>query len=478
MEHEDRMLEPMETMRGAVPACARPRRFGRRAVLQGGAGWLAPAALGVAIAGTACAPPAVTSPAAAAELYVGLARAHAVAVLDAVTDRVIRRISLAALGRYALPGQIGVGPMGAAAVLPLVGSKPNVGLIRPARGAAGVPATRPDEGREGAIRRCLERLVGPATGEEFKAEEVRVASEVPPPTRPGDYRPGPSVQGLVSDGRGRAYVLVVGAEPERGDQGGARASIAILDLARGAVLRHLPLDLKPRGRPPGAPVLPASQTDVIALAVEPDGSRLYVSTWERNSLSWSRGRVLALDTASGAVVMETSLPDGSTITHFAIAAPPPGVRALSGAFTETVVYGVVATPVLGDDDMGWTLASYPLLVAFDGDGLDMLAAWPLDELPIALAVTPQGRRAYLLAGRDWGGAWSRRLISLDLASGATTGRWPLPGGCLALAMGPAGKVYVADTFGDRLWRVDTRTNTLLGSLSLPGAPLALAARPT
>ncbi len=476
------MLERTETMRGAVLAFAQPRRLGRRAVLLSGAGVLAPAALGVAVAGTACAPPAVTSPAATAELYVGLAREHAVAVLDAVTDRVIRRISLAALGRYALPGQIGVGPMGAAAVLPLVGSKPNVGLIRPAR--AGEAAAAGQD--EGAIRRCLELLAGPAAGrrgrgspaEGFRAEEVRVADDAPASTRPGDYRPGPSVQGLVSDGRGRAYVLVVGTEPERGDQGGARASIAVLDLARGAVLRHLPLDLKPRGRPPGMAPLPGSQTDVMALAVEPDGSRLYLSTWERNPLSWSRGRVLALDTASGAVVMETSLPDGSTVTHFAIAAPPSGVHALSSAAAETAVYGVVATPVLGDDDMSWTLASYPLLVAFDGNRLDTLAAWPLDELPIGLAVTPEGRRAYLLAGRDWSGAWSRRLIGLDLGSGATIGRWPLPGGCLALAMGPAGKVYVADTFGDRLWRVDTRTNTLLGSLSLPGAPLALAARPT
>jgi hypothetical protein len=472
------MPERTETMRDAEPTVRvlPPRRYGRRKVLRG-AGLLVPAALGVAMVGPACAPVAVTNPVASAELYVGLAREHAVAVLDGVTDRVIRRISLASLGRYALPGQIGVGPMGAAAVLPLVGSRPNVGLIRPARPVGAAAAGQ----EEGAIRRCLALLAGRrssgAAAEGFQAEEVRVADDPPATTRPGTYRSGPSVEGLVSDGRGRAYVLVVEREAAQGGRSGAHTSVAVLDLARGAVLRHLPLDIEPRGRPPGMAPLPGSQADVMALAVEPDGSRLYVSTWERSPLSWSRGRVLGLETASGAVTMEVSLPDGSTITHFAIGAPPPGVRTLSGGSAETVVYGVVAAPVLGDDDMGWTLASYPLLVAFDGDRLDTLAAWPLDELPIGLAVTPEGRRAYLLAGRDWSGAWSRRLISIDLASGATTGRWPLPGGCLALAMGPAGKVYVADTFGDRLWRVDTRTNTLLGSLSLPGAPLALAARP-
>jgi hypothetical protein len=41
-----------------------------------------------------------------------------------------------------------------------------------------------------------------------------------------------------------------------------------------------------------------------------------------------------------------------------------------------------------------------------------------------------------------------------------------------------GKVYVADAMGDRLWRVDTHTQTFLGAMSLAGAPLALAAGPT
>jgi hypothetical protein len=40
-----------------------------------------------------------------------------------------------------------------------------------------------------------------------------------------------------------------------------------------------------------------------------------------------------------------------------------------------------------------------------------------------------------------------------------------------------GKAYVADALGGRLWRVDTRANTLLGSVALAGAPIALAALP-
>lgn len=60
---------------------------------------------------------------------------------------------------------------------------------------------------------------------------------------------------------------------------------------------------------------------------------------------------------------------------------------------------------------------------------------------------------------------------------ATVRQWPLSGGCLSLAVCTTGKLYVADVLADRLWRVDTSTNTLLGDLPMPGAPIAVAARP-
>jgi hypothetical protein len=91
-----------------------------------------------------------------------------------------------------------------------------------------------------------------------------------------------------------------------------------------------------------------------------------------------------------------------------------------------------------------------------------------------------GSRAYLLTGPALGVGWSRRLLSVDLAgsaAGTVTQRWPLPGGCFALAMGPTEKVYVADLLGDRLWRADTRTNRFLGAVPLAGAPITIAARP-
>lgn len=69
-----------------------------------------------------------------------------------------------------------------------------------------------------------------------------------------------------------------------------------------------------------------------------------------------------------------------------------------------------------------------------------------------------------------------RLTSMDLATGAQNATWPLPQGCLSLALAPTGKLYVADVLGDRLWRVDTRRDSFLGSVAQPGVPMAVAAR--
>ena len=96
--------------------------------------------------------------------------------------------------------------------------------------------------------------------------------------------------------------------------------------------------------------------------------------------------------------------------------------------------------------------------------------------PDALSITSDGRYAYFLSGPAFGSPWERQLTALDLSGSGTSGRWPLPEGCLALAVSSVGKVYVADTTGDRLWRLDTRTGRLLSPLALAGAPLALACR--
>src|ERR671930_452387 len=126
------------------------RSCGRRQALASGLGLMAAAA--GAASGMACAPPARPSSVAPAELYVGLARDRVVAILDTVTDRVIQRISLAALGRQGHLSQIGVAPSGTAAILPVTGAAKDVGLVAPREQVSQIQSTAPTAPLPGRLR--------------------------------------------------------------------------------------------------------------------------------------------------------------------------------------------------------------------------------------------------------------------------------------------------------------------------------------
>ncbi|HXI19072.1 MAG TPA: hypothetical protein VNM48_22125 [Chloroflexota bacterium] len=148
--------------------------------------------------------------------------------------------------------------------------------------------------------------------------------------------------------------------------------------------------------------------------------------------------------------------------------------------------GQIALPQRGERGLPWRIGVGPqgeagivpiVSLAAGGPSVGIIAQSPRSgEEGRRSAGQPDGSRAYLLETAFFG-PWPSRLISLDLATGAPTRRWPMPSGAMALAVSPAGKAYVADAFGDRLWRVDTRTDTLLGEVPMTGAPIALAARP-
>jgi hypothetical protein len=256
---------------------------------------------------------------------------------------------------------------------------------------------------------------------------------------------------LAADGLGRAYVLVGGgfAEP---------SYAAVVDLQNSATLRHLPIA--------------SAGESVFALAGAPEGDRLFAGIWswgdETPSSLPGQGRFVAIDTTSGAPLVRAPLAPESCVTDITLAAPPPGT--VSAA--RRVVYAVFADqgPSRLGDDWLQTGTSY-FLAAFDLVRLDPIAIWPLSERPHAVAVTPDGTRAYLLKTSP---GWTCSLACLDLIQGAVTHNWPLPAASVAMALSATGRVYVADPFGDRLWRVDTRTNLLLTPLSIAGAPIALA----
>jgi hypothetical protein len=430
-------------------------------------------------------------------LYVGLARQRAVAVIDAVTDQVERRISLASLGRIGAAGQIVVGSMGSAAALPLLGSARDVAVI-----TAGVtPRLSP-----AAHGQML--TPSPASSEAY--EQVRVTSI--PIAKPDEKGNRLTVrrqvaQSLAIDNKGTAYVLV-------GDPSASTPwSIAVVDTLSGALQRRLAV---------GAPGETA-----ITLASQPDGSRLYVSVWRRETPSGvahlsidpgghsrGTGKLIALDPQDGRTLAEIGAPQGQAFNQVVVALAPPtsvpaGIASAAGASSSSpnattpntvlrpsavaaesdgarpgtlkaagsMLYAVAGRPpVLGMDSVpGSRYGQRAHLHVVDPRALETVALWPLDEEPYALAVQPDGRHAYALAGIAPSWSWDRRLVGIDLSSGSTSS-WTLPSGCLALAMSPTGKVYVSDTMGDRVWWLDTGSHTI-GWFSLPGAPLALAARP-
>jgi hypothetical protein len=287
-------------------------------------------------------------------------------------------------------------------------------------------------------------------------------------------------QGLTTDARGRAYVLV-------GDAIGAEASsVAVIDLESGEMERRL--------------AVAASGERVLALQAQPDGARLFASIWRRpardarGTLIPGAGRLVALDAGTGRVLAQANAPEGLAMLHFAVAAPPSGgsgaaasassVSAIpagavaGGSPTAATVYATVASglPLYEDDEWLGTFDRRCMIVAYDSTYLDTQQEWQLDDRPAAMAVHPAGRWAYLLAGSVWGNSFARNLLQMDLDSGAAT-TWPLPYGCLALAIGPTDKVYVADTFGDRLWRLDPGSGAGLTYIPLAGAPITIASRP-
>ena len=401
---------------------------------------------GALAAGSACAPAARPNSVAPSEVYVGLGRAREVAILDAISDRVVGRVPLESLGDQGAPAQITVGPSGSAALLPLVTSKASVGLIqqneaqRPAGLKAGPPAT-------GVTRQTsLLRLGGRGRSEQDGGTSATVEA----------------AQRMTADSRGMAYVLLADAaarvEPE----------VAVIEMRTGQVRRRFQVALAGEA--------------VLALQADAGGERLYASIWawgDRREIppGEARGRLVAIDPETGTVVGRAALPDGSAMTDLLTATAAPRTPGTPGTPGAQALFGVLETPgPMRDESLMGGLERRHALAALDADFLDVQATWALSQRPGAISLTPDGQRAYVLGGGGVG-RWARELTCLDLASGQLLHQWPLPEGCFAMALSPVGKLYIADAMRDRLWRVDVQRNVLLGDLPLPGAPLALAARP-
>ncbi len=447
---------------GRAPPPAAPAGPRRDALLKG-LGLAAAAAGG----GIACAPPATPRNVAPAQLYVSLARDRVVAILDSVTDRVVQRLSLASLGRQGHASQIAVGPNGAAAVIGVSGTSTDVGLVCPTERAPGAaPAQTNRAGALALALRHADRLAGRhADPQDARCERVAVVEGEPEERRTDPaYLVTDKVGArlLTRDDLGRAYVVVSDAV------GRQDSSVTVLDLDSGSVLRHLPL-----GR---------AGERIAALTAAPNGSHLFAAMYPvaTRGASGPIGptRLLALDTETGRVLADSELPrETGAVSAMVVGPAPQGAAAGGLPAGAQALYVALANqaPHYQEDDSIATVVK-PLLLALDIESMEPVDLWGLDHTPAGVAVRADGRRAYILLSSGIDGPWARELISLSLVDGSAR-RWPVPSGAFALELSPVGKLYIADTLGDQIWRLDTRTDNLLTPLSLPGAPLALGSRP-
>jgi YVTN family beta-propeller protein len=181
--------------------------------------------------------------------------------------------------------------------------------------------------------------------------------------------------------------------------------------------------------------------DVIALAVSPDGTRLYaVSSDRRSYYQYPAGWLTIIDTASNAI-----------ITRMAVGACPDTMTASAdGARLYITHYETCSVSA----------------VDLTTNTVTEIA---LGDAPLGVTVTPDGAQAYVTGLRSLTVIDTVTLAAADIV----TGRIPR-----GLQISPDGKrAYISD-FGDHTVTVlDTITNSVTSTVAVSGDPEAMAVSP-
>jgi hypothetical protein len=112
------------------------------------------------------------------------------------------------------------------------------------------------------------------------------------------------------------------------------------------------------------------------------------------------------------------------------------------------------------------------LLGLDAATLAQERDHPLAGPPVWLTVAPDGRDAYAFVYAG-GGSPDGQLQRIDLTTGAAALVGRAPGLGLAGLAVTADRLYVPDTFGDRLWIAD-RGGRPLGDVAVGRRPAAIA----
>ena len=175
-------------------------------------------------------------------------------------------------------------------------------------------------------------------------------------------------------------------------------------------------------------------------------------------------RVVAVAAATGRVL--AGLPLDGAPSHLVLAPEPGGAGAR--------LYGVeTLAPAPGPDGPDGAYAGR--LLGLDPATLEVRSTQPLTRPPLALAVGPDGARAYALVGRG-DPARGDALTELDLAAGTARPFATLPEGAVGLAV-TAARVYASAPTRDVVWALDRRTGQPIASLAVGRGPAGLTLGP-
>jgi YVTN family beta-propeller protein len=214
--------------------------------------------------------------------------------------------------------------------------------------------------------------------------------------------------------------------------GGANGVVSAIDIACATTVAEVPVN------------------DVAALAISPDGSRLYAVSYDRHTYyQYPAGWLTIIDTASHAVVKTiavgacpetvTASPDGAYlyITHYDTCSVS-AVNLTTGSTTAVALRDAPLAVVFAPDSGHAYVRNERSLTVIDTTTND---ADDIDtgDLPRGLQLSPDGKRAYIT---NFGG---RTLSVVDTITNSVATAVDVPGHPEAVAVSPDGeRIYVGD----------------------------------
>ncbi len=274
--------------------------------------------------------------------------------------------------------------------------------------------------------------------------------------RPVRLEPGARVR-LAAGGAGPEALLAYDIADGSAARQGCR--LVLLDVATGRVRRA------------NDGCAEGEELSGLALAGCPHGPVAYLGLWRAGPAGGSdrgqtNGRLVELEPLTGA--RRTLLATEGPPALLAVAAAE-GSRRL--CFVETVPGPPgAAAGDWRDLDPRVTRAQ---LVTLDLDAGTPAAVAPLPQVPAALAVAPDARRAYLLAHQHRLAGTVTSLVSVDLATGAVGPPVRLAGLGVSVAATEE-RVFVPRVDGAEVWVVDVRRWRVARSLPVGRQPAGVA----